>query len=424
MKKLILSLALFCSAISYGQKELPDAEEKDLRRALAEAGSSSVEFVRALEQHLVKYPNSPQKEELENAIVKSAMEAKDNERTLQYGERVLARKMDNPQILERVARLLLNNEDKESNQRALKYSQRLEELLRGVERDNPTSGHNRAQLQDEIQRVLSRAIAYQARATGNLGKIEEAVQLANKSYDTVPNAESAREIGRWLAKAGKDMEAISHYADAFTIDDPKVTDAERAKDRMRMGELYRKLKGNETGLGDLILQAYDRTSALMGLRLSRQRERDPNSDLTDPMQFTLTGLKGDKLQLSSLKGKVVVMDFWATWCGPCRAQQPLYEQVKKHFAGRDEVVFLAIDTDEDQSVVAPFLENTKWSKRVYFEDGLASLLKVSSIPSTLIFDPNGKLFSRMNGFLPDRFVAMLTDRINEALAEKSRSSKQ
>ena len=75
--------------------------------------------------------------------------------------------------------------------------------------------------------------------------------------------------------------------------------------------------------------------------------------------------------MATLKGKIVVFDFWATWCVPCRAQHPLYEQVKKRFAGNPDVVFLSIDTDEDRALVQPFLDEVKWKDAVYFEDGLS-----------------------------------------------------
>ena len=72
------------------------------------------------------------------------------------------------------------------------------------------------------------------------------------------------------------------------------------------------------------------------------------------------------------------------------------------------MVFLAINTDEDTSAVQPFLESNKWATNtVYFEDGLSNLLKVGSIPTTIIFDKQGQLFSRMNGFVPERFVDQL-----------------
>jgi thiol-disulfide isomerase/thioredoxin len=409
---------LLAAALCHGQKESKDlsaAEQKDLSQALSETGGSPVEFIRALERHLAKYPNSPQKDELEMAIAKAAIEAKDTRRTVLYGERSLSRNMDNPLLLERVSRALLNADDRQSSEHALKYSKKLEDLLLAMEKDG-LAEKNKGQMKDELDRGIARALAFEARATGNLGKYDDAVALATQSYARYPSAESAREMGRWLAKAGTNAEAITHYADAFTIADKNNSEADRIKDRAKLSELYRKEHNTEAGLGDLILEAWDRTAAITVKRTAAQHLRDPNADLTDLMDFTITGLDGNKLPLTSLRGKVVVMDFWATWCGPCRVQHPLYEKVKQRFAKRDDVVFLAIDTDEDQTLVKPFLEEQKWSKKVYFEDGLSALLRVQSIPATLIIDKEGRLFSRMNGFLPERFVDMLSERIDEALA--------
>jgi thiol-disulfide isomerase/thioredoxin len=113
----------------------------------------------------------------------------------------------------------------------------------------------------------------------------------------------------------------------------------------------------------------------------------------------------------------VILDFWATWCNPCRIQHPMYDQVQQRFKDRGDVVLLSIDADEDHSIVAPFLEKQKWTRdRVYFEDGLQKLLQVSDIPTTIVFDKQGRVASRMNGFLPDRFVDQLTERIQTALS--------
>ena len=348
-------------------------------------------------------------------LAKAAIENKDDRRIILYGERVLAREQDDLQLLDRVARALLASDAKETSERALKYAQRYEQLVAEMRKKPSDSRGGQAQWQEELDRGSARALALEARATGNLGKMEEAVSLAKKAYAVVPTSESAREIGRWLARLGKEEEAIPYIADAFVLADPKASDADRASDRKRMGELYRKLKGSEKGLGDLILEAYDRTSLQMAERKSKLGQSDPNIEASSVLDFTLSGLKGDKLQLESFKGKAVVFDFWATWCGPCRAQHPLYEEVKQRYRMNSDVAFVSVDTDENRALVAPFVKDQKWSQSIYFEDGLVRKLDINSIPTTVVLNRHGEIVSRMNGFVPDRFVNMLSDRIQEAL---------
>jgi thiol-disulfide isomerase/thioredoxin len=396
-------------------------EQNDLETALSEAGASPLEYLRAIEKHLEKYPNSPRKEELERAAVRASMEANDGARIILHGEHVLAHEPDDLQILDRVAPALLANDSanpsKDASERALKYARHYEELVRKMQTEGTRSASGAADWRNQTDRGIGRALGYEARATGNLGRADEALALAQQSFDTWPCADAAREIARWYERLGKPADAASALADAFAIPDPRATDADRARDRGRMGELYHQAHGSEAGLGELVLEAYDRNVALIHTRELRLRAADPNAQLTDPMEFTLAGLDEKKLGLSAMKSKVVVFDFWATWCGPCRAQHPLYEQVKKRFQDNPDVVFLSIDTDEDRAVVKPFLDEVKWGGPVYFEDGLSRALKITSIPTTILTDRHGRIFSRMNGFKPDRFVEMLTTRIRDALGQ-------
>ena len=222
-----------------------------------------------------------------------------------------------------------------------------------------------------------------------------------------------------LIRAGQPADAIEHLADAFVIPDPYTTDDKRQGDRLLMGELYVKLHGSEKGLGDLVLAAYDRVSTTVETRRKKLLALDPNSSLADPMEFTVTGLDGKKLQLASLKGKLLIMDFWATWCVPCRAQHPLYETLRERFGSRSDVAFLEMDSDEDRSVVEPFLTAQKWDKAVYFEDGLARLLNVMNIPTTIMIDKSGHVASRMDGFDPSTFLDQMTGRIQSLLSADS-----
>ncbi|HYW45577.1 MAG TPA: TlpA disulfide reductase family protein [Bryobacteraceae bacterium] len=422
MKALLVSL-LAAATLCQGQQKTPQRpqaspkEQEELETALSEAASSPVEYLRAIEKHLEKYPDSPRKAELERAAARAAMEVNDDRRILLYGERVLARQPDDLQILERVIRALLSGDPKTSSERGLKYARRYEELVRRMQRDSERSGSAASGPDWKMQtdRAIARALTWEARATGNLGRPEEALALARRAFETDPSAEPAREISHWYERLGKPAEAARALADAFTIPDPHTTDADRARDRGRMGELYHQAKGSEAGLGDLVLEAYDRNVALIHTRELKMRANDPNAQLTDPMDFTLSGPDGARLSMAGLKGKVVVFDFWATWCGPCRTQHPLYDRVKQQFRNNPAVVFLSIDTDEDPNAVKPFLAEVQWTEPVYFEDGLSRALKVTSIPTTVVIDRSGKIFSRLNGFVPERFVEMLGQRIRDAL---------
>ena len=410
--KLWVVLLLLCALSA--QQPAADPEDQALSNALAEAGTSRIDFIRALETHLARYPQSPKRPDLERAIVKAAIELKDDRRVVLYGERVLEREPGDPQVLDRVVRALLSSDDRDSASRALKYAKRYEEQMVSMRKQTPPGHLGKADWMTEVDRSVGRAVVLEARATGNLGKSDEALALAQKSYDEFPTAEGAREIAKWLVKLGREREAIPHLADAFTITDSRNTDALRAQDRIRMGELYDKLNGSEQGLGDLILQSYDRTTALIAERSVRARETDPNAELASLMDFTLGGVNGDKLQLASLKGKTIIFDFWATWCGPCRVQHSLYEQVQQRFEGNPNVTFVSVDTDEDHDLVKPFLTEHHWNNAVYFEDGLMRMLRITSIPTTIVVNKHGEIASRMNGFNPERFVDLLTERIQQA----------
>jgi thiol-disulfide isomerase/thioredoxin len=407
-------VAIFAAA----QTPAPSAnqEQEELSRAVGESGGSAVDFTRALEKHLEKYPQSAQRPQIEKALVKSAMESNDRARIILYGTRVLQADPANDDLplLDAVARALLDKDDAESAKKALVFAKRYEAAVE-ARRSHPEGHMSEGQWAEEVSKGKARALVLEARATGNAGSAEDALKIAQSAWDAQPNSEVARELGMWLAQLGRNAAAIEFYADAFTIEDGRATESDRARDRVRLSELYTKANGSEKGLGDTILQAYDRMTALRKERLARARRTDPNIGAVQLVDFTLPEVDGTgTLSLASLKGKAVVMDFWATWCGPCRAQHPMIENVKKRFAGADNVVFLSIDADDDHGVVAQFVKEMKWDHKVYYEAGLGSTLKISSIPTILVLDKTGKISSRMTGFIPERFEDMLAQRIEEA----------
>ena len=140
-----------------------------------------------------------------------------------------------------------------------------------------------------------------------------------------------------------------------------------------------------------------------------------NEGATSPLAFRLTKLDGSKLEMSSLRGKVIVMNFWATWCGPCLTEMPLFEKTMAKYKDDQNVVFLALSTDEDRELVPPHLKQYKFTLPVAYSDHLNDFFSVNSIPTTIILDGKGEVAFRQAGYNPrSDFVADLIEKIEAA----------
>ncbi len=412
-----LWLVMFASAAvcQTGDPAAAVAEQNELNQVMGEAGNSPVDIIRGLERYLKKYPNARQRVAIERTLAKAAIDASDHDRIVLYGEKVLQTPPDDVQLIDRLMRELVGRGDSESAKKALTYGARYEAGIAAL-RTQPAQQHmTPGQWSQQLDRAMARAFALEAEAHGNAGDMEEAVRYAVKSWNTYPTGDGARVAARWLVKLDRLKEAVDYYAEAFTLEDPASLDADRARDRTRMGALYTKLNGSEKGLGDIILDAYDKTSALMHERMESVKLNDPNAVAADVFDFTLPPVGEAKpLAMSSLKGKTVVLDFWATWCVPCRAQHPLIEEVRARYEKDQDVAFVAVDTDDDVSLVAPFMKQQSWTNPAWLEGGLERKLTINSIPTTIVLDPAGRVSSRIAGVIPGRFEKMLTERIEEA----------
>ncbi len=110
--------------------------------------------------------------------------------------------------------------------------------------------------------------------------------------------------------------------------------------------------------------------------------------------FTLTDLQGKSWNLKDLRGKVVLLNFWATWCPPCRKEMPDLEALYSRFRDKGFVV-LAI-SDEDAAKVNPFLAERNITYPVLLDPGrkVHEKFEVEGIPKSFVFDRNGKLVAQ------------------------------
>jgi len=125
--------------------------------------------------------------------------------------------------------------------------------------------------------------------------------------------------------------------------------------------------------------------------------------------FTLKDLHGKKVTLSELRGKIVMVNFWATWCPPCRKEMPDLDAIYAHFESQG-LVILSI-TDDNPFKVGSFLAQFTYRPPVLFDpDGnVHKQFHITGIPKTFIFDRDGKLVAQtIDECTQHQFLMMLS----------------
>jgi peroxiredoxin len=116
--------------------------------------------------------------------------------------------------------------------------------------------------------------------------------------------------------------------------------------------------------------------------------------------FKLEALDGSTVTLDQLKGKVVFLNIWATWCGPCREEMPSMETLYDEFRGNQDFVMLAVSQDtKGKVVVAPYVEKNGYHFKVLLdpENKVGEAYDVSGVPETFIIDRKGRIVAHHMG---------------------------
>jgi thiol-disulfide isomerase/thioredoxin len=390
--------------------------ETELQKTIADAGNDRGALVRNLERYLQRFPDAPRKAAVIRALVESCEQVQDDACALKYSEELIALRPDDSEIMMLAVGLLQKAGDEGSLTRAAGYVSR---VLDRIEKTTVAEKPARVSLvewqehHDEL-----RAALYNLR--GQIEKSQHDDAAAEKdlrmSYSVRPNAVAAEQLGE-IAEMRRDYAtAAQEYLLAFVLpEDGPVGKVNRREVRKRLGNVWRQLHGGEQGLGEAVLAQYDLLGAAAAGSAAAANPAAGNKNAKDAYAFVLRKMDGSGVPLAPLRGKVLVLSFWATWCGPCRELEPRFVQVAKNYAGNADIAFYAVNTDEDESLVAPFLSHEKWDVPVVYADGLDDFVKVQSLPTVLILDRSGKITYRINGYPPEGFAENLTNAIQAAV---------
>jgi len=135
--------------------------------------------------------------------------------------------------------------------------------------------------------------------------------------------------------------------------------------------------------------------------------------------FQVTTIKGQKLSSGDLLGKVVVMDFWATWCPPCRASVPEIKELTKKYSS-DKVVVLSVSADKDDGQWREFIakKNMDWLQYRDADEHMQKLLSVHAFPTYIVIDTEGIVRERIVGEDPQQnIVGRLKDKLQKMLPQ-------
>jgi len=233
-------------------------------------------------------------------------------------------------------------------------------------------------VRDQIRRLRSLPDDVRARTTKQLAidirrlpakphKLDLAFAVANLSTEGDFGRETLQEVATTLA-------------DALREDPPPMMGTEPAPPYVELAELvrYEHVKANADNP--------QFTAALAKLEADDQSRQRAD--------FTLIDLQGKSWSLQALRGKVVMVNFWATWCDPCRREMPDLETLYRRFKSQGLVV-LAI-SDDDAGKVKQLIAEKRFTYPVLIDPGrkVTDLFRVEGIPKSFVYDRDGKLVAQ------------------------------
>ena len=236
------------------------------------------------------------------------------------------------------------------------------------------------------QVVIDRARILQARALTQLGEIGAAGELFEQVATESRNETTLGEYGRHLLRTDRPAEALDAFVEAMAFG----------------GSRFRPLADEAAGAADLSPETVEERLAVRRPVVEEEMERRElgNRLEREAPAFALADQTGIVWRLSDLEGKIVVLKFWATWCGPCLLEFPHFVELLKTYEEDENVVFLTVATaGSPREQVAQQIEDGGFTFPVLFdEQGLALDYKILGYPTTFYLDQAGVIQFKREGF--------------------------
>jgi thiol-disulfide isomerase/thioredoxin len=281
----------------------------------------------------------------------------------------------------------------ENLEKATTWAGRGVELIRKQKADRKSASPNEVKNRDNSLGMVLDTYGY---GLEQLGKTTEALKAYAEAYKLTEGM--LEDInGRYVQLLAKS----SDYAKAVEVAEACIL-KEKSNEKIigAYKEAYKQLNGSSA-------EAEARLNKLAAEAKARLMETLKNEMLNKPApDFNLKDFDGNFVKLSDLKGKVVVIDFWATWCGPCKMSFPALQKVYEKYKDNPDILILALDTWEREKTVAEkekkvkdFIAENKYTFKVLFDDAdIVSKYEVTGIPTKFIIDKNGMMQFRTIGF--------------------------
>ncbi len=259
---------------------------------------------------------------------------------------------------------------------------------------------------DDQRQAYNHTLATLADARGWMlaeqGKLEEAEQALRTAVGLNSSQQARYRLGVVLDRRGKREEALDLLVTAAAQDGSLAKAAREA-----VVGIFEKQPA--AGADALIGRARGVRVEEKGQELAKKFIQEPAKD------FELVALDGQSYRLSALRGKVVLIDFWATWCAPCVAEMPVLARLyEKHRQAGFEI--LAISRDTDKSKVSEFVSKHKLLFPVLLGTKIGRLYGVNGIPDNIFIDRSGNIRYRKSGFRTGFDETVLEAVVEELLA--------